>query len=221
MGDIHEVPQGEVGEQGDAMMPMLYFLGPHRALLSAQSKLLAHERLLAFLDDIYVDSQPERTFEVHAILRAELCEHSRIRVNEGKIQIWNRGGFTPSGHKALLEAARVDDPDAQGWFGDHDAPAESRGTRASWTPLGTEEFVRAQLRTTGESHQPVALGPHPRSAGPPKFVVVPALLRHLAFDVLSPSLPIRLLGHACRTTGQSGLEVPLNLAGSVPTSFHV
>ena len=54
LGDIHEILQGEGGEQGDLMMPMLYSLGQHQALLSVQSKLSADERLLAFLDDIYV-----------------------------------------------------------------------------------------------------------------------------------------------------------------------
>ena len=152
VGDVHEICQGEGGEQGDPMMPMLYSLG-HRALLSVQAQLQTHERLLAFLDDIYVVTVPERTLEVHNILRTEFWRHSRIRVNEGKTQIWNRGGFTPSGHEVFLEAARVDDPDAQVWFGDHEAPVESRGIRVLGTPLGTAEYVRAQLQAIGESRQ--------------------------------------------------------------------
>ena len=38
----------------------------------------------------------------------------------------NRG--RSNGYEALLEAARVDDPDAKVGFGDHDAPVETRGT---------------------------------------------------------------------------------------------
>ena len=31
-GEVHKIPQGEGGEQGDPMMPLLYSLGQHRAL---------------------------------------------------------------------------------------------------------------------------------------------------------------------------------------------
>ena len=199
VGDIHEICQLEGGEQGDPMMPMLYSLGQHRALLSVQAQLQAHERLLAFLDDIYVVTDPERTLEVHDILRAELWRHSHIRVNEGKTQIWNRGGFTPSGHEVLLEAARVDDPDAQVWFGDHGAPVESRGIRVLGTPLGTAEFVRAQLQAIGECHQ-LLLDRIPAVQDLPKCVAALALLCCSAFDLLSPRMSSRLLHHVCSTT---------------------
>ena len=50
-GVNHEVLQGEGGEQGDPLMP---------ALVAVQAGLLPSERLLAFLDDIYVVCAPER-----------------------------------------------------------------------------------------------------------------------------------------------------------------
>ena len=112
-GDTHEIRQGEGGEQGDPLMPLLFALGQHRALRSVQSHLSEDERLLAFHDDIYVVSQPERTCELYGILARELWVHSRIRINGSKTQIWNRGGFIPPGHDALLAIARQDDPDAQ------------------------------------------------------------------------------------------------------------
>ena len=31
-GTVHRIPQGEGGEQGDAMMPVLFAVGQHRAL---------------------------------------------------------------------------------------------------------------------------------------------------------------------------------------------
>ena len=31
-GEVHKIAQGEGGEQGDPMMPLLYSLGQHRAL---------------------------------------------------------------------------------------------------------------------------------------------------------------------------------------------
>ena len=68
-GVTHEIRQEEGGEQGDAMMPLLYALGQHQ---SVQSQLRPSEGLLAFHDDIYVVTSPERTCEVHTILR-EAC----------------------------------------------------------------------------------------------------------------------------------------------------
>ena len=69
---------------------MLHALGQHQALRSVQSQLLHDERLLAF-HDIYVVSQPERTVEIHDILREDLWDYSRIQIHAGKTQIWNRG----------------------------------------------------------------------------------------------------------------------------------
>ena len=50
---MHTIKQGEGGEQGDAMMPLLFSLGQHSALLKVQEQLHEGEFLLAFLDDIY------------------------------------------------------------------------------------------------------------------------------------------------------------------------
>ena len=48
------------GEQGDALMPSLFALGQHAALVAVQSQLIVGEKLMAFLDDIYVVTRPER-----------------------------------------------------------------------------------------------------------------------------------------------------------------
>ena len=50
-------------EQGDPLMPMLFSLGQHMALVVVQSKLLEDEKLLAFLDDVHV-CRPSRVHEV-------------------------------------------------------------------------------------------------------------------------------------------------------------
>ena len=68
----------------------------------SHSHLSEDEQLLAFHDDIYVMSQPESTCEFYGILAKELWAHSRIKTNGCKTQIWNRGGFIPPGHDALL-----------------------------------------------------------------------------------------------------------------------
>ena len=51
-------------EQGDPLMPMLYALGQHQALLAVQSQLLPNERLMAFHDDVHAVSVPERTCNI-------------------------------------------------------------------------------------------------------------------------------------------------------------
>ena len=61
-GLVHEVHQGEGGEQGDALMPALFSLGQHNALVAVQQQLGHDERMFAFLDDINVTSRPDRFF---------------------------------------------------------------------------------------------------------------------------------------------------------------
>ena len=52
--------QGEGGKQGDAMMPLLFSLGQHSALAAVQAQMGDGEVLLAFHDDIYTVTMPER-----------------------------------------------------------------------------------------------------------------------------------------------------------------
>ena len=80
--DIH---QGEGGEQGDALLPMLYSLGQHGALESIQESLRDDEHLFAHLDDLYVVCSPERVAPIFKIITQAL-QHARIQVNLGKMQ---------------------------------------------------------------------------------------------------------------------------------------
>ena len=48
------------GEQGDAMMPLLFCLGQQEGLQAVQRQLLAEERLFACFDDVCVVTRPER-----------------------------------------------------------------------------------------------------------------------------------------------------------------
>ena len=155
-GITREIRQGEGGEQGDPMMPMLYSLGQHQALAAVQTRLRPGEHLLAFLDDTYVISQTERSCELHAILRAALWNHSRIQLHAGKLQMWNRAGIVPRGHDALLSAAQTDDPNSSNlvwrprcsccrkW---HQIPGHSVGRRG---PL-SKRSCNGQLRSTDDS----------------------------------------------------------------------
>ena len=53
MGTTHEILQGEGGEQGDPLMPMLFSLEQHRALVASQARSREGERLFAFLDNVW------------------------------------------------------------------------------------------------------------------------------------------------------------------------
>ena len=52
-GEVHSIAQGEGGEQGDPMMPLLFAMGQHHALDTVSRSLREDEKLLAYLDDIH------------------------------------------------------------------------------------------------------------------------------------------------------------------------
>ena len=152
-GRVHHIEQGEGGEQGDPMMPLLFALGQHAALSAVQGSLQDEERLLAFLDDLYiVTPNPDRLQEVYGIVQRELWVHSRIRINEGKTQVWNLGGVRPEFCDTLERIARVIDPEALVWRGSG-LPTEQLGIRVLGTPLGHDDFVAAHLQECLRSHQ--------------------------------------------------------------------
>ena len=153
MGVTHEIWQGEGVEQGDPLMPALYACGQHRALVHVSEDLLDTERLFAFMDDIYVSSKPDRTGALHQSLDREMWEHARIRLHQGKTQLWNRGGVAPEGWEMLTVAARRSDPSAVVWKGDPSLPVSEQGLRILGTPLGHPEYVHDQLRRASADHR--------------------------------------------------------------------
>ena len=61
-GEVHHIQQGEGGEQGDPLMPLLVCLAQHPALVAANERLDAGEHLFAYLDDLYTSCEdPDRT----------------------------------------------------------------------------------------------------------------------------------------------------------------
>jgi len=123
-GQQHWVTQGEGGEQGDPLMPMLFSLGVHDALARVQAQLRDGEYLFAYLDDVYAVTEPERTRPVYDLLAEALSDVAGIRLNEGKTRTWNRGGTSPPSMESLGEDV---------W-----SPA---GVNVLGTPVGTDAFV--------------------------------------------------------------------------------
>ena len=109
-GTTHKIVQGEGGEQGDAMMPLLFSLGQHPALEEVQAQLIPGEFLFAYLDDIIVISTPEHVA-------------AGIRIHQSKTKIWNRAGEKPAVCDVLEHMARIADPTAcvylEGTTADH------------------------------------------------------------------------------------------------------
>ena len=54
VGDVQDIPQGEGGDQGDPLMPLLFSLAMHPSLVSTGDLLGEGEKLFAFLDDVYL-----------------------------------------------------------------------------------------------------------------------------------------------------------------------
>ena len=150
-GVVHEVLQGDGGEQGDALLPDLFSPGQHCSLEAIQARFRPSERLFAFLDDICAVCSSGRTADVFTTIQEQLATVG-IRVHDGKTQLWNRAGRVPTGAQALTAAARKSDPDAIVWRGDTTLPPEAQGVTILGTPLGHEEFVRARLVTVSAKH---------------------------------------------------------------------
>ena len=96
-------------------MPLLFSLGRHAAL-DVRRRLRVGERLIAFLDDRYVTTTPERVGIVDNILEQELHRHARIHIHVAKTQVWNAAGVRPPACDQLERRARVSDP-ARVWKG--------------------------------------------------------------------------------------------------------
>ena len=81
VGDVHDIPQGEGGEQGDPLMPLLFNLAQHASLVANQEQLRPGEFLFAFLDDINIVCLPDRVGDIHAVLQEEIYRHARISIH--------------------------------------------------------------------------------------------------------------------------------------------
>ena len=125
-GTVHHIVQGEGGEQGDPLMPLLFALRQH----AVQNTLGPTERLLAFLDDVYTVTTPERVAHSFATLQEHLHRHANIRVHLGKIKVWNASGVRPRACdtlQAIATNARSFEPV---WKGSG-CPLLSKGSRCS------------------------------------------------------------------------------------------
>ena len=153
MGVSQSIPQGEGGEQGDPLMPMLFALGQHAALEAIQARMRVGEHVFAYLDYIYTVSRPARIDRLHAVIVEELGARACIHLNHSKTQVWNRGGTEPSGVEVMTRAARLSKPGAVVWRGDPTLPPVQQGLKVLGVPIGQEAFVQHFLDTKSAEQQ--------------------------------------------------------------------
>ena len=155
--EVWPIEQGDGGEQGDPLMPALFALGLHSALVSSDDKLkeLNMESgpidwdgngsftplLFAFLDDLYLVTVRDIARQAFDIVTGEVERIAGIRTNLGKLQLYcKNGGACPQGFEDFQALRAVDAQPI--WTGD--APQlEKRGIVVLGSPLGTVEFCKA------------------------------------------------------------------------------
>ena len=152
LGTVHRIPQGEGGEQRDALMPLLFVVGQHQALEAAQRQLWPGESLFAYLDNIYMVTSPDRVGAVYAIVQEGLRVHACIEIHGGKTRVWNRAGLRPEACNVLERIAPTVDPTAVVLRGSDFSPIE-QGLEMLGTPLGHPDFVESHLQSVARKQQ--------------------------------------------------------------------
>ena len=84
-GEVHQILQGEGGEQGDPLMPALFALAQHDSLATAAASLRDGEHIFAFLDDLYLATTRERASDSFARLASEVERGAGVRTHMGKL----------------------------------------------------------------------------------------------------------------------------------------
>ena len=169
-GVVHTIHQGEGGEQGDPLVPLLFSVGQHDALSAIHEGMRVHERLFAYLDDIWLVSKPDRVGDLLNSAERELWGRARIRVHSGKTHVLNRSDRKPPACDELQRRAEMLDEEARVWTGS-EIPSIQQGIKVLGCPLGHVDFVRAHRETQ------CIVSSNPERARHPVSMVVVAPLR--------------------------------------------
>ena len=153
MGVTQSIPQGEGGEQGDLLMPLLYALGQHGALLAMQARLGAGEYVFAYLLDIHTVTGPARVDVAHVVVEEELWSHARIHLHHRKTQVWSKGSTELSGVEAMTRAAQAVKNGTVVWRGNPMLPTTQQGLKVLGIPIGHEAFVQRFLENKTTEQQ--------------------------------------------------------------------
>ena len=83
-GTRHVISQCEGGEQGDPLMPLLFCMAVHYALVEVTRRLQEDEHVFAFLDDVYALTPPDHTRDTYELLGDKLKSMAGIEVHSGR-----------------------------------------------------------------------------------------------------------------------------------------
>ena len=108
---------------------------------------------MAFLDDVYVSTLPDRTSDAHAALGEHLHTKAGICLHHGKTKIWNAQGEKPKRIDVLELEARRAQPEAVVWRGDPDLPESKQGLRVLGVPVGHPYYILSQLEQKADEHE--------------------------------------------------------------------
>ena len=115
----------------------LVFPCPAFSSRNVDSRLQEDDRLMAFLDDVYVvNPRPDTVLHSYTALEDELWTHASIRINGGKARVWNRSGSQPHGCDVLQ---RIGSPVGPGMLSCGEVqtwPTVQQGIKILGTPLG-------------------------------------------------------------------------------------
>ena len=142
LGVVNHIPQGEGGEQGDPLMPLLFSLGQHRALVSVVG---AQGRTPVRLSRRPPCDSAARPSGRHP----PLVGHPLVE--PGKDHIAPRQD-SPRGCHALEEAARREDPTAVVWRGNVLLEPRIQGLVVLGVPVGRAEYTLAKLEAKSRKH---------------------------------------------------------------------
>ena len=159
-GNDHEIVQGEGGEQGDPLMPLLFALGIHEALSQVSAQLQPGEDLCAFLDDVYALCSPERVRPIYNLLAEAFRRHAGIELHAGKTKVWNKAGIEPPNIADLGRQPGPRGAEQKAW--------SPEGIVILGAPIGSRAFIQtaAANRLQDETYllERVAQLPDPQSA---------------------------------------------------------
>ncbi len=184
-GEDKFVDQGEGGEQGDPLMPLLFALGIHDALHEVAQRLRPGEDISAFLDDVYVLCSPDRVRDIYDMLSEALQRVAGIELHNGKTKVWNRAGREP--------------PRLEGLGGEEGAWCPN-GLILLGTPVGCDEFVKQQARERF-NEELVLLTEIARAPRSPVRIPTPCEVRRASRELLDPdgaAEPSRRVRHTAR-----------------------
>ena len=97
MGVTLHIPQGEGGEQGDPLMPILFAFVNTERQKPRKRGWVRGQHVMAFLDDIHTASKQDFLVDVHTAVDEELLTNAQIRLHHGKDasmdeEVWSRTG---------------------------------------------------------------------------------------------------------------------------------